>query len=139
MFEGELAELHFLPEDGSPVFYSDHRPNNNSFGEQLILKRFHIWLCTRRKERRRVSHTQTKAEDIYHIFSPNQFSLWYKITGVLTVKTHFNATEAEDNKVVSSVQIFCTGMRMPVYQRKFWLNTKQSEQLKPRRSSSPAC
>lgn len=69
MFEGELAELHFLPEDGSPVFYSDHRPNNNSFGEQLILKRFHIWLCTRRKERRRVSHTQTKAEDISHLLS----------------------------------------------------------------------
>ena len=36
---------------------------------------------------------------IYHISSPNQFSLWYKITGVLTVKTHFKATEAKDNKV----------------------------------------
>jgi len=59
--------------------------------------------------------------------------------GVLTVKTHFKASEAEDNKAVSSVQIFCTGMRTLVYQRKIWLNTKQSEQQKPRRSSSLAC
>lgn len=43
---------------------------------------------------------------------PDQFSLWYKITGVLTVKTPFKATEGEDNKVVSSVQILCTGMSM---------------------------
>lgn len=76
---------------------------------------------------------------IYRIFSPNQFSLWYKITGVLTVRTHFKATEAEDNKVVSSVQILCTGMRTLVYQRKIWLNTKQPEQQKLRRSSSLAC
>lgn len=75
---------------------------------------------------------------IYHIFSPNELSLWYKITGMLTVKIHFKATEAED-KVVSFVQIFCTGMRMLVYQRKIWLNTKQSEQQKLRRSSSLAC
>lgn len=122
----------------SPVFSRDHRPNNNSFGEQLILKRFHIWLHTRRKEERRCFTPRLRLS-IYCIFSPNQFSLWYKIAGVLTVKTNFKATGAEDNEVVSSVQIFCTGMRMPVYQRKFWLNTKQSEQPKPRRSSSPAC
>lgn len=95
-------------------------------------------MCARRREEGGCLTFRLRLR-IYHIFSPNQFSLWYKIMGVLTVKTHFKATEVEDNKVVSSVQIFCTGMRRLVYQRKLWLNTKQSEQQKLRRSSSLAC
>lgn len=56
---GRLTQRTAFPSRGrSPVFQTDPRPNNNSFGEQLILKRFHIRLCAQGGGRREgVSHS----------------------------------------------------------------------------------